>query len=296
MNNNPTLSIIVPFYNRIHLLKNTIKSIKNSIDNDFELILVDDGSEEHSYERLKSLLSYNIFYYKIKNSERGFARNYGAKKARGLYVNFFDSDDICYENHVSSFKNFILKYNYPNIFANSYKDSKKYKNSINKGELNSIIFLGNILSCNSVFIKREVFLNYKFSENRELSGSEDWDLWLRIAVNNKILGNHIVSTALNNHNKRSTIIQDNKKTIQRLEILKQRISNPKIISLNTKQFKCVLSEIYSFQSMVYSTGKKNKMKAIKYLAISLKLRPIRFFYIRTTLILKNLLFNLFIKN
>ena len=90
---------------------------------------MDDGSEGHSYEKLKSLLSDNFFYYKIKNSERGFARNYGAKKTRGLYVNFFDSDDICFENHVSSFKDFVVY-----IWGHSF-DNPEYFNAWHVGQL-----------------------------------------------------------------------------------------------------------------------------------------------------------------
>ena len=300
MNKYPTLSIIIPFYNRINLLKNTIISIKNNINDDFELILVDDGSEEHSYEKLKSLFSDNIFYYKIKNSERGFARNYGAKKARGLYVNFFDSDDICYENHVSSFKEFIAKNSYPTIFANSYCsiniNNKINKNFINKGILNHYIFKRNILSCNSVFIKRDFFLKHKFSENKELSGSEDWDLWLRLATTQKILGNDIISTGVYNHNKRSTKIQDYIKIIRRLDILTQRILNPKIINLSNKQLRYVLSEIYSFKSVIISFSYNQKIKTIKYLIISLKFKGIRIINIRTFLILKNLFRSLFNNN
>ena len=296
MNKNPTLSIIIPFYNRINLLKNTIKSIKNNIDNDYELILVDDGSEESAYEKLKSLLSDNFFYYKIKNSERGFARNYGAEKTRGLYVNFFDSDDICYENHVSSFKEFVIKNNYPAIFANSYNsinNNKNNKNILNKGILNNYIFKSNILSCNSVFIKREVFLKHKFSENKELSGSEDWDLWLRFATTQKILGNNIISTGVYNHNKRSTKEQDNIKIIRRLDILKQRMFNPQIINLSNKQLRYVLSEIYSFQSMTLSFLYNQKIKTIKFLTISIKFNATRIINIRTFLILKNLFISLF---
>ena len=169
MENKILLSIIIPFHNRIELLKKTIDSLTKNIDPDYEIILVDDGSESNSINFLKKYISNRIFYYKINNSERGYARNFGASKSNGIYLNFFDSDDIAYDNHVKSLKEFIEKNNYPKVFSNSYSvidcDTKKEKNIIFKGILNNKIFINNILSCNAVFIKKDFFINNKFSEN-----------------------------------------------------------------------------------------------------------------------------------
>ena len=89
------LSIIIPFHNRAKLLKTTINSIKKNKQNNFEIILVDDQSTEDVFSEIEDCLDKKTKYYKINKSERGFARNYGAKIAQGKYLNFFDSDDIC---------------------------------------------------------------------------------------------------------------------------------------------------------------------------------------------------------
>ena len=57
---------------------------------DFELIIVDDGSTDDTKNVVLSINDSRVKYFFIPNSERGAARNYGASKANGFYLNFFD--------------------------------------------------------------------------------------------------------------------------------------------------------------------------------------------------------------
>lgn len=287
------LSIIIPFHNRLDLLINTLASIKTNVSPEYEIILVDDGSVINDYSELDKYISKNVLYYKIENHERGYARNFGALKSRGVYLNFFDSDDLALNNHFDSFKLFINKNKYPNIFANSYKlinlNNKVETKIIHRGNLNKNIFKHNILSCNSVFIKKDFFFKFKFSENINLSGSEDWDLWLRIACKETILGNSVVSSVILDHNLRTTRTQEATKILLRINTLYKRITNKNVINLSNK-LKIVKSEIYSFKSMIYSVNFFTKISSIKYLIISICLRPGRVFEKRTFGIIKNLFF------
>tara|TARA_B100000575_G_C23143148_1_gene665933 strand:- start:8490 stop:9398 length:909 start_codon:yes stop_codon:yes gene_type:complete len=290
------LSIIIPFFNRIDLLNNTLKSFDSIQNNNFEIILVDDGSTENFNNTYNGFLDTKIKYFRIKNSERGYARNYGAHKARGKYLNFFDSDDIVLQNHVNSFIDFAKKNNYPNVFANSYilSDSKKKlnKNIVLNGILNNKIFKKNILSCNSVFIRKDFFLQNKFCENRDLSGSEDWELWLRIASKEKFLGNKVISSIINNHIDRSTIKQNLKKMIKRIDTLEKIILSKRYLVQKNIYYKNVRSEIYSFKSLILSSDKDKRKEAVIYLFNSLFLRPSRFFDKRNLVIFRNIIFSL----
>ena len=78
-------SIVIPTYNRSQLIKTTIKSLLNQTCTDFEIIVVDDGSIDNTETVIEEIVSNKISYHKIKNSERGFARNFGAKIAKGKY-------------------------------------------------------------------------------------------------------------------------------------------------------------------------------------------------------------------
>jgi glycosyltransferase involved in cell wall biosynthesis len=97
---NPFFSIIIPTYNRAHLIGNTIQSVLSQSYPHFEIIVVDDGSTDNTEDVIASFDSPKIRYIKIKNSERGYARNYGAKQAKGEWLYFLDSDDKLYPNHL----------------------------------------------------------------------------------------------------------------------------------------------------------------------------------------------------
>jgi glycosyltransferase involved in cell wall biosynthesis len=102
MNSQIVISIIVPTYNRGHLIEKTLLSLLNQSDSRYEIIVVDDGSTDNTEDIIKPYLSHRISYFKKENAERAAARNFGTQKARGLYVNWFDSDDIALENHVAT--------------------------------------------------------------------------------------------------------------------------------------------------------------------------------------------------
>lgn len=283
------ISIIVPFYNRDIQLSNCIQSIKKNTSNKYEIILVDDGSEEIYSNYAIKLIKNNIFYFKIKtNLERGHARNYGALKAKGKYLNFFDSDDICKQNHINESIKFINKKN-PDIFCNSYEISgKKYKKKIfHNGLINKKIFEGNSISCNSVFIKKEIFLKYKFCENINLSGSEDWDLWLRLANKYNFYGNKVITSIIVDHSNRSMRNQKISKIINRLNILEKRIYDNNIFDFNNNTRNIVISEILSFKSLSYSSEKKFKLFSLHYLLKSIIFNTKKIFLKRNLVILRN---------
>ena len=62
----------------------------NLSDERIEIIVIDDGSTDNTPKLKEEFKFKNFNYFKIKNSERGFARNYGVSKSSGKYINFFD--------------------------------------------------------------------------------------------------------------------------------------------------------------------------------------------------------------
>jgi glycosyltransferase involved in cell wall biosynthesis len=91
----PLVSIIIPTYNRAHLIGESIKSVVDQSYRNWELIIVDDGSEDETERAVRSLNHPRIHYYKIAHSGiLGKVRNHGIKKAQGDYIAFLDSDDL----------------------------------------------------------------------------------------------------------------------------------------------------------------------------------------------------------
>lgn len=95
MNNNPTISVITPVYNVSKYLDRCIESIINQTFDNFELILVDDGSTDDSGEKCDSWADKDsrIKIIHQKNAGAGAARNVGLTMATGDYIAFVDSDD-----------------------------------------------------------------------------------------------------------------------------------------------------------------------------------------------------------
>ena len=93
-NNMPKVSVIIPTYNRAHLIGRAIKSVINQTYQDFEIIVVDDGSTDNTEEIVKSFNDPRIRYIRHeKNKGEAAARNTGIEAAKGKYIAFQDSDD-----------------------------------------------------------------------------------------------------------------------------------------------------------------------------------------------------------
>lgn len=96
------VSIIVPVYNVEKYIENCIKSLMNQTYKNIEIILVDDGSSDESYNICKNYSKKYSFIksYHKKNGGPSSARNYGIEKASGKYICFVDSDDSVKEDYI----------------------------------------------------------------------------------------------------------------------------------------------------------------------------------------------------
>lgn len=226
----PFFSVVMPTYNRANLIQNTLNSFFNQTFKEFEIIIVDDGSTDNTEDVINSITDSRIKYYKIKNSERGAARNYGASIAKGKYVNFFDSDDIAYPNHLQVAYDTIIN-SCPEVFHLGY-DGKVGDKVIYTFDN----FDGNVLeygikrkkiSINSLFVKSSVTNVVPFYEDRELSASEDAVYICQLAARYTIHYNNVVTTTIVEHDKRSMVLASEKQLLDRknymINILKQDV-------------------------------------------------------------------------
>jgi glycosyltransferase involved in cell wall biosynthesis len=287
-------SVIIPCFNRAHLIEDSIRSVLNNSFDDFEIIIVDDGSTDTTAEVVKYLLSEKVKYYRIENSERGFARNYGVGKSSGEYVTFLDSDDLFYPNHLQNAYTCLQKNKFPEWFHSRYEfyDSEtgiKKPQDLISSNPNLKLIKGNFLSCQAVFLKRTIALQNPFCENRLLSTLEDWELWLRIAAQYPLCFSNEISSALVQHPQRSVMDVDVKKLIAKFDLFQQMILNNKLVLnfFNGKiyQFK---SSCSSYISLHIALSKKNRGKALSYLLRSLMQNPLSIFSRRFGAILKHL--------
>ncbi|MEQ8238421.1 MAG: glycosyltransferase [Cyclobacteriaceae bacterium] len=106
----PKYSIVIPVYNRPDELDELLSSLTFQTFQDFEVIVVEDGSSissEHIIEKYAAELT--IYYYKKENGGQGFARNHGYERANGEYFIVFDSDCIIPTHYLEVVNNYLLE-------------------------------------------------------------------------------------------------------------------------------------------------------------------------------------------
>lgn len=127
----PYFSIIVPVYNRVDEVRDLLESLAAQTDNDFETILVEDGSTVPCKEVADSYAGkISMQYFYKPNEGRSIARNYGMEHASGEYFLFFDSDCVIPRDYIQTLRQ-ALKANYTDCFGgpdaahSSFSDTQK---------------------------------------------------------------------------------------------------------------------------------------------------------------------------
>ena len=194
------ISVVVPTYNRCHHVRELASLFLCSSDEFLELIVVDDGSSDKTYETLSQMNDSRLKVLRIPNSERGKARNLGTQLAKGEYINFFDSDDLPYPNHLQTLRTKIPPSHHPEWVVFGY-DIKNESGRVTSARLPKatkpfmrVLSTGNPFPPNSIFIRRDIALQNPFHESRDLAGSEDYELWLRLSMQYEPLYLPIIST------------------------------------------------------------------------------------------------------
>ena len=293
---NTLFSIIIPTYNRADFIGRTILSILNQTYSNFEIIVIDDGSTDNTEEVVKLINDDRVSYYKKENAERGAARNFGAKLAKGSYLNFFDSDDLAYDNHLSVANETIAQNKSVEVFHLNF-DIKNPKGEIirksNKiNDINKQLLASNILSCNGVFVRKDVALANPFNENRILSASEDYLLWLTLASKYKIVNNKIITSSIIEHDNRSVLEADVTKLINRKEVFLTLILSDKLLmKFYGKRKKILISQVFSYIALHVALIKNNKLLSFKYLIKSVLSSPVSIFTRRFLAIIKHIIIN-----
>src|SRR5687768_3357276 len=132
-------SVIIPVYNRAHLLGETIDTVLAQSYPRFEIIIVDDGSTENIRSALDAKFSNEprLRYFRKQNEERGAARNFGLGQAKGDYAVFFDSDDIMKPHYLETLNKIITENPGVKLLAAKYN----YRSEEHTSELQSLLHL-----------------------------------------------------------------------------------------------------------------------------------------------------------
>jgi len=192
-----SFTVIIPTYNRIEYLKESIKSVRLQTFRNWKLHIVDNSSTDGTKEYLNNLIKEDnrIIYDRVSNNGIiAFSRNFALKKAISDAVSFLDDDDIWYSNKLMD-DYLILKEREGLVYsrAHSFSDQKEFIRTLptrklnHKNDIYQLLHYGNLFTTSTIsFSLNEKTKDCFFNESAELRTWEDYELWVRILNNYSI--------------------------------------------------------------------------------------------------------------
>ena len=186
------ISVIIPTYNRCDLLKRAINSVIKQTITPKEIIIVDNGSTDQTYQMVSSLFP-EINYFIEKKRGVSAARNKGILESKSKWIAFLDSDDAWKPTKLEKQMEYSVfnqdKYRIIHTDETWYRN-KKFLNQLKKHKKSGgNIFKNSLQLCcispSSVVLKKQIFEEYGlFDENLEVC--EDYDMWIRITSKEEV--------------------------------------------------------------------------------------------------------------
>lgn len=187
-------SVVIPLYNKEHYIGKTLKSVLNQTFQDFEIIVVNDGSTDHSLDAARSIKSDRVQIISQENAGVAVARNTGIEHASAEYIAFLDADDEWYPEYLQTIN--ALTENFPNsdMFVTAYRivmGNEKYHYSAHLSDepiclesyWSTFQNAYDIVWTSATVIKKQAIVKAGMFTPGEKIG-QDLDLWARVARNN----------------------------------------------------------------------------------------------------------------
>jgi glycosyltransferase involved in cell wall biosynthesis len=263
----PTVSVIIPTYNRALIIKDAIQSVLNQTFSDYEIIVVDDGSTDNTSNVVNDMRSHSgkVRYIYQENKGRSAARNIGIRAARGNYVAFLDSDDMFLPEKLRV-QLMTLKNNldFGMVFShvlrmdehgNILEDINQGKEKLTGWIYPELLFIKkNIITIPSVMVRKRV-LNEIGGFDESMHICEDLDLWRRIAMNHQILQMN-EPLAIIRHRMNESLDVLGYLEARTLYYDKAFADDP---SLKKTLQKRLFSEMYYYYGVLATTNKRNRL-------------------------------------
>lgn len=174
----PKVSIVLCSYNRASYLDRSISSVLEQTFPDWELLIVDDGSQDNTFAVVNSYLEKfrNIRYFRHQNKGAGYSRNVGIQASLGSYITFLDSDDAYHPEHLESRLDYLQTNPHVDLIEGGFFSEEEIF-VVDYFQPDTLINLRECALGPTFFGKRQVFSELQGFRN--LPYGEDTDLWLR---------------------------------------------------------------------------------------------------------------------
>lgn len=207
----PTVSVVVPTYNRAHLLHRSIQSILNQTYQDFEIVIIDDGSTDNTENVVNYFNDKRIRYIKHeKNKGASVARNSGIIATSGDFIAFLDDDDEWFPQKLEKQIKKLLNspQNMGAVYTNWWNISENGSKSIaihkkREGYVYWKVLEISFVGFPVVLIKKECFEKCGLIDERLPNNCEDWEFLIRVSkyyhfsyINEPLMNRHITPGSL----------------------------------------------------------------------------------------------------
>ena len=282
----PLVSIITPVFNGERYLSEAIDSALSQTYSNFELLIVNDGSSDNSQEIIKPYLTdKRIHYFEKTNGGVASARNYALRHAQGEYIAFLDQDDKWLPNKLTLQVNYLESHNDVGLYYAKQQvvdtDGLAFSFDWPTGVTGSClreVFQRNQITILTTLVRKSAIDEAGFF-NEALSGTDDYDMWMRILLKHPI---HFDNTVLAEYRLHDTNVSLDsfKMTIRDLETITTFLSShpeskpiigPAIIRARLFELNVQLAAWYAWKN------KNFKQARLHYLA-SIRQKPL---YIRS---------------
>jgi glycosyltransferase involved in cell wall biosynthesis len=184
----PKVSVIIPTYNRLPMLKEAVESVLAQDFEDFELIVVDDGSTDGTADEITRYGGRVKLLRHQENRGVSAARNSGILHVRGKYIGFLDSDDLWVKGKLKTQVNFLDENpQYPLCYTDEIwiRKGKRVNPMLKHAKFSGWILEKClplcIISPSSALMRKTLFSKVGLFDEA-LPVCEDYDLWLRVSV------------------------------------------------------------------------------------------------------------------
>lgn len=269
----PFFSIIIPTYNRATIIQETLANIQGQLFNDWECIVVDDGSTDNTKQVVTNLIAKDnrIKYVYQVNAERSAARNNGARNATGNYLIFLDSDDAFDSRYLKELHSFLQGQNNPKalivsdycVWDGAEKKTIVQLPNISKNE--SEWLFDYPVSPSRACVHNEIINQHQFREDIVIV--EDSVLWVSIASEYPVLHFQFPLVWYRVHEGNS-VNPNTDSSIHRLAGLKLFFKDD-LSNRLSKQFKNKLLSDCCFSIAQYYKMKGKKMTSLLFLSKSI---------------------------
>ena len=189
----PKISVVMPAYNAEKYIGEAIESILNQTFKDFEFIIINDGSVDHTKEIIQKYNDSRIVLLENdKNRGIVLSLNKGLDAATGEYIARMDADDIALMNRLERQAEYLDEHKDIGvlgtgicIFGEKIKEQKRVFTT-NSEQLKAELIFNPCIAHPTVMIRKSVLQKYNFKYNTEFAGAEDYYLWWNIAKVSKI--------------------------------------------------------------------------------------------------------------